>query len=107
MSLLTKKSPPPLTAEEEARLVVLLEEEHRFPGEFTFKAICQSPLAASRVAGCVSADTGLQVIGTPTQRDSSGGTYSAVTFMLLTHSAHDVLRVYACLRTVEGVMSFF
>ncbi|MFZ4735636.1 MAG: DUF493 domain-containing protein [Bradymonadia bacterium] len=93
--------------QDEARFLALLENEHRFPGEFEFKVICQGASVAEAVPARVAEATGLRILGAPKHRVSSAGKYISVSVMFRVESAPDVVRVYHAMRVIEGVVGFF
>ncbi len=83
----------------------LLESTHTFPGPYVFKVIGNSEdgflgrvVALAREASGATTDPGFSV------RQSSGGKHVAITLTCETKTADDVLKVYAALSKVEGLV---
>jgi putative lipoic acid-binding regulatory protein len=92
--------------EERARAIALLEANHEFPTEYAFSVIARN---ADEVAALVL-EAAFEVDaerppGAHETRPSSGGKYVSHRLTVRVVDAEHVLRIYARLRAVDGVMT--
>ena len=88
--------------------VELLESRHDFPCPFTFKVIGATGTGLpARVAECVRAGLGLDESPATSVRTAAGGRHESVTVEPVCPDAPDVIRLYADLRALEGVLFLF
>jgi putative lipoic acid-binding regulatory protein len=94
--------------EEEQRLIALLESQHTFPGPYEFKVIYRnSPGLGEGILAAITDTTGHVVAGEPSLRSSSTARFVAMTFAMELGEARAVLEVYAALKTLDSVVSYF
>ena len=86
----------------------LLESRHDFPGPYTFKVIGQTDAdLAPRVAECVRVALGLADAPRVSIKTAEGGRHESVTVEPICPDAEAVLRLYAALRGLDGVLFLF
>jgi putative lipoic acid-binding regulatory protein len=95
--------------DERARAIALLEANHVFPTEYSFSVIARNAdeIAALVVEAAFEDDDAAQERppGAHEVRPSSGGKYVSHRLTVRVADAGHVLRIYARLRAVEGVIT--
>ncbi len=94
--------------DERLRLLELLRSQHDFPGPYTFKVIYRNQPATGDAI--VAALTGVGVgaiIGEPNLRASSSARFVSMTLDMRMETAEGVLEVYAALKEMDSVLSYF
>jgi putative lipoic acid-binding regulatory protein len=94
-------------AEERARAIALLEANHAFPTDYELSVIARN---AAEVAALVLAAAFEEAVderpaGAHETLPSSGGKYVSHRLTIRCEDAEHVLRVYARLRAVDGVLT--
>jgi putative lipoic acid-binding regulatory protein len=92
--------------EESARAIALLEANHQFPTDYALSVIAHSgdQITALIIQAAFEGDAA-PAPEAHTTRPSSGGKYLSHRLTIHCADAQQVLRVYARLRTVEGVVT--
>ena len=86
----------------------LLESRHEFPGPYTFKVIgAAATNLSSRVADCVQSALDLEAAPPTSIKTGEGGRHESVTVEPRCPDAESVLRLYAALRELDGVLFLF
>lgn len=86
----------------------LLEQRHSFPCRYTFKVIGQADDGLeARIKGCVQRELRTNAEPRSSVRKTKGGRHQSVTVEPNCPDADAVLRLYAELRKVQGVMFLF
>ncbi|MFT6831362.1 MAG: putative lipoic acid-binding regulatory protein [Planctomycetota bacterium] len=86
----------------------LLEQRHAFPCPYIFKVIGTADEGfEARVTACVQRELRTNVQPPSSVRETKGGRHQSVTVEPTCPDADSVLRLYAELRKVEGVMFLF
>ena len=86
----------------------LLEERHTFPGPYTFKVIGEADEGfEGRIKECVQRELRTNAEPRTSVRTTKGGRHQSVTVEPVCPDADSVLRLYAELRKVDGVMFLF
>jgi putative lipoic acid-binding regulatory protein len=94
-------------AEERARAIALLEANHVFPTEYELSVITHNAeeIAALVAAAAFEDGVGERLAGAHERLPSSGGKYVSHRLTIRCEDAAHVLRIYARLRTIEGVLT--
>ncbi len=86
----------------------LLEQRHTFPCRYTFKVIGAADEGfRGRVTACVQRELRTNAEIPSSVRETKGGRHQSVTVEPTCPDAASVLRLYAELRKVQGVMFLF
>ncbi len=86
----------------------LLEERHSFPCPYTFKVIGEADEGfQARIKECVQRELRTNIEPPSSVRETKGGRHQSVTVEPTCPDADSVLRLYAELRKVDGVMFLF
>ncbi|WP_419191075.1 YbeD family protein [Saltatorellus ferox] len=86
----------------------LLEQRHSFPCRYTFKVIGEADEGLQgRVTDCIQRELRTNMQPPSSIRTTKGGRHQSVTVEPTCPDADAVLRLYAELRKVEGVMFLF
>ncbi len=95
--------------EESARLLALLESQHAFPGSYTFKIFYRNqPATGDAIVAAISSECGLAPEAlTSSLRASSGARFVSMSLEVEIGSAQAVLDVYAVLKRLDSVISYF
>jgi putative lipoic acid-binding regulatory protein len=93
--------------DERARAIALLESNHVFPTEYSFSVIARNAdeIAALIVEAAFEDAAEERPPSAHEVRPSSGGKYVSHRLSVRVEDAGHVLRIYARLRTVEGVIT--
>jgi len=93
--------------EERARAIALLEANHAFPTEYSLSVIARNAeeVAARVVAAAFEGAAGERPTGAHETLPSSGGKYVSHRLTIRCADAEHVLRVYARLRAIDGVLT--
>jgi putative lipoic acid-binding regulatory protein len=92
--------------EQRARAIALLEANHEFPTDYSLSVIAFSgDEVTARIVEAVFEGHAAAPPGTHEKRPSSGGKYLSHRLTIRCEDAHHVLRIYARLRTIEGVVT--
>jgi putative lipoic acid-binding regulatory protein len=85
--------------------IELLENNHTFPGPYTFKAIGRVDNGfVARVVAAVRDELGADVDPPFRVREAEGGRHVAVTLEPIVQTAHQVLAVYRRVRGTAGLV---
>ena len=85
--------------------IELLENNHTFPGPYTFKAIGRVDNGfVARVVAAVRDELGADVDPPFRVREAVGGRHVAVTLEPIVQTAHQVLAVYRRVRATAGLV---
>ncbi len=85
--------------------IEVLKATHRFPTQYTFKAIGKAESDfVRRVLDSVRTELGHQSDPPHSTREAAGGRHIAVTLELRLATPEQILAVYQCLLTVEGLV---
>jgi putative lipoic acid-binding regulatory protein len=92
---------------ERARAIALLEANHTFPTEYALSVVARNAgEVAARVKAAAFEDVPAErPTGTHETLPSSGGKYVSHRLTIYCESAEHVLRVYARLRSIDGVLT--
>jgi putative lipoic acid-binding regulatory protein len=95
------------TTEERARAIALLEANHAFPTDYALSVIARNAdeVAARVVAAAFEDEVAERPAGKHETLPSSGGKYVSHRLTIRCEDAEHVLRVYARLRAIEGVLT--
>ncbi|MEM6673047.1 MAG: DUF493 domain-containing protein [Planctomycetota bacterium] len=94
--------------DDRAPTLELLEARHQFPGPYTFKVIGETDSGLSeRVAECVRAELDLDQRPDTSVKTAEGGRHESVTIEPTCPDAQAVLRLYAALRELDGIVFLF
>ena len=95
------------TTEERARAIALLEANHAFPTDYPLSVIARNAdeVAARVVAAAFEDAAAQQPAGAHQTLPSSGGKYVSHRLTIHCEDAEHVLRVYARLRAIDGVLT--
>jgi putative lipoic acid-binding regulatory protein len=93
--------------EERARAIALLEANHAFPTDYALSVIARNAdeVAARVVAAAFEDDRAERPVGAHQTLPSSGGKYVSHRLTIRCEDAEHVLRVYARLRAIDGVLT--
>jgi putative lipoic acid-binding regulatory protein len=93
--------------EERARAIALLEANHAFPTDYALSVIARNAeeIAALVVAAVFEDGFGARPPGAHERLPSSGGKYISHRLTIRCEDAAHVLRVYARLRAIDGVLT--
>ena len=93
--------------EERARAIALLEANHAFPTDYALSVIARNAdeIAARVVAAAFEDDGAERPAGAHQTLPSSGGKYVSHRLTIRCEDAEQVLRVYARLRAIDGVLT--
>jgi putative lipoic acid-binding regulatory protein len=93
--------------EERARAIALLEANHVFPTEYELSVITRNAeeIAALVAAAAFESGAGDPPPGAHERLPSSGGKYVSHRLTIRCEDAAHVLRVYARLRAIDGVLT--
>ena len=100
-------------AEEEAsepgRLLELLEAQHTFPGPYMFKIFYRNqPATGDAIVAAICDRCGIDPKAvTPSLRASSGARFVSMSLAVELSAATQVLDVYAALKELDSVISYF
>ena len=96
-----------VVSDDEKRSLELLEAHHTFPGDYTVTVIAlNSDGITGALVGAIEEELGVALEATACEtRSSSGGKYLSHRLKVPCASAADVLRLYARIRRVEGVVT--
>ena len=96
-----------MSTTEHARAIALLEANHEFPTEYALSVIARNAeeVAARVVAAAFEAEAAALPAGAHETLPSSGGKYTSHRLKIRCEDAEHVLRVYARLRAIDGVLS--
>lgn len=96
-----------MSAEERARALALLEANHVFPTDYGLSVIARNAedVAALVVAAAFEDGPAERPPSAHEQRPSSGGKYVSHRLTIYCTDAEHVLRVYARLRAIDGVLT--
>ncbi len=94
---------------ENERLLALLESQHDFPGSYSFKIFYRNqPATGDAIVAAIAASCSLPPSSlSHTLRASSGARFVSMTLAAELDAATQVLEVYAVLRELDSVISFF
>ena len=94
-------------AEERARAIALLEANHAFPTDYALSVIARNAeeVAARVVAAAFEGAAEERPPGAHETLPSSGGKYVSHRLTIRCEDAEHVLRVYARLRAIDGVLT--
>lgn len=85
----------------------LLEANHHFPGPYMFKVIGKPADGfIGRVLGAVRKELNADIDPPFTLRQSSKGQYVALTIEPYIMRVEEVLAIYACLKDVDGIVTY-
>jgi putative lipoic acid-binding regulatory protein len=91
--------------EDEQRSLDLLNANHTFPGEYPLSVIAlHNDQVTAAIHGAIADELGTP-LGDVERRSSSGGKYLSHRLSVRCAQAADVLRLYARLRRIDGVMT--
>jgi putative lipoic acid-binding regulatory protein len=94
-----------VSTEEHSRAIALLEANHAFPTDYALSVIARNAdEVAARVVEAAFEDAELPA-GAHQKLPSSGGKYISHRLTIYCEDAEHVLRVYARLRAIEGVLT--
>ncbi|NQV24418.1 MAG: DUF493 domain-containing protein [Rhodopirellula sp.] len=86
-------------------LLESLETNHKFPGEFTFKAIGANPEAFARlVLAAVSDELNLPHEPPHSVKHTPNGRHVSVTLTLIVETPQHVIQVYSRLKTLDDLV---
>ena len=93
--------------EERARAIALLEANHSFPTDYALSVIARNAdeIAALVIAAAFEDRAGMRPSGAHETLPSSGGKYVSHRLTIRCEDAEHVLRVYARLRAIDGVLT--
>jgi putative lipoic acid-binding regulatory protein len=96
-----------VVSDDEKRTLELLEANHTFPGDYPVTVIAlNSDGITGALVGAIEEELGVALEATACEtRSSSGGKYLSHRLKVPCASAADVLRLYARIRRVEGVVT--
>jgi putative lipoic acid-binding regulatory protein len=96
-------------ANESERLLALLESQHSFPGPFSFKIFYRNqPTTGDAIVAAIAARCQLPPAAfSPSLRASSAARFVSMTLAVELDSATQVLEVYAVLKELDSVISYF
>jgi putative lipoic acid-binding regulatory protein len=94
---------------ESERLVALLEAQHTFPGPYTFKIFYRNqPATGDAIVAAVCTTLGIESDRVSSSlRASSGAKFVSMSLEIEVSSAPGVLSVYAVLKRLDSVISYF
>jgi putative lipoic acid-binding regulatory protein len=94
-------------AEERARAIALLEANHAFPTDYALSVIARNAaeVAARVLVAAFEEGEEVRPAGAHETLPSSGGKYVSHRLTIRCEDAEHVLRVYARLRAVDGVLT--
>lgn len=88
--------------------VELLEARHKFPCAYAFKVIGATGTdLEQRVVECIMAELGTQERPPTSIKEASGGRHESITAEPHCPDAASVIRLYAALRAIDGVLFLF
>jgi putative lipoic acid-binding regulatory protein len=94
-----------VSTEEHSRAIALLEANHAFPTDYALSVIARNAdEVAARVVAAAFEDKG-RPEGAHQTLPSSGGKYISHRLTIRCEDAEQVLRVYARLRAIDGVLT--
>jgi putative lipoic acid-binding regulatory protein len=94
------------TTEERARAIALLEANHAFPTDYALSVIARNADEISALVVAAAFEEGSeQPAGAHETLPSSGGKYVSHRLKIHCEDAEHVLRVYARLRAIDGVLT--
>ena len=93
--------------DERSRAIALLEANHAFPTDYALSVIARNAeeIAARVVAAAFEEGDSERPPGAHERLPSSGGKYVSHRLTIRVEDAEHVLRVYARLRAIEGVLT--
>jgi putative lipoic acid-binding regulatory protein len=95
-----------VSTEERARSIALLEANHAFPTDYELSVIARNAEEiAALVAAAAFEDAAEEAPRTHEMRPSSGGKYVSHRLTIRCADAEHVLRIYARLRAIDGVLT--
>ncbi len=94
---------------ESERLLALLDAQHGFPGPYVFKIFYRNlPATGDAIVAAICARTGFdQADLSPTLRASSGARFVSMSLEMELSAAPQVLEIYAVLKELDSVISYF
>lgn len=88
---------------ERSEALELLASQHEFPGPFEFRVVVGRGGTEAVVQAITGALSGEARVRDVVRRDSRNGTYASLRIRVEVPDPETVLRVYAAVKTVEGV----
>jgi putative lipoic acid-binding regulatory protein len=94
-------------SDDEKRTIELLEANHTFPGDYPVTVIAlNSDTVTTALVASIEAELGAPLPATGREtRSSSGGKYLSHRLRVPCLQAADVIRLYASIRRVQGVVT--
>lgn len=91
------------------RLLELLQAQHSFPGPYVFKIFYRNqPSTGDAIVAAICSRCGIDPDSlTPSLRASSGARFVSMSLEVEVSSAPQVLEVYAALKELDSVISYF
>ena len=93
------------TTEERARAIALLEANHAFPTDYALSVIARNADDVAALVVAAAFEDADRPEGAHQTLPSSGGKYISHRLTIRCEDAEHVLRVYARLRAIEGVLT--